>query len=247
MHPESSAFALYNSGFTVGVVYMSDANALKRIVAREALRWVTPGSIIGVGTGSTVDCFIEALGQSGIAPAGAVSSSERTARGLAAIGIPVLDLNSVDRLGVYVDGADEVDPSHCLIKGGGGAQTREKIVADVADCFVCIADGSKAVSVLGRFPLPIEVLPMARALVERKCRAIGGEPILRSGFVTDNGNLILDVKGLVISDPVALECEINQWTGVVTHGIFAQRRADVVCLATADGIRTFERDEVVQL
>ena len=226
---------------------MSDATELKRRVAREALRWVEPGSVIGVGTGSTVDCFIEALAQSGIRLAGAVSSSERTARGLEAIGVPVLDLNSVDRLGVYVDGADEVDPRHFLIKGGGGALTREKIVAEVADRFVCIADGSKAVKTLGVFPLPIEVLPMARALVERKCRALGGEPVLRTGFVTDNANCIIDVRGLQISDPLALEREINNWPGVVTNGIFAIRPADVVCLATAGGIRTFEADEMVQL
>lgn len=226
---------------------MSDTQTLKQLVAREALKWVKPGSVIGVGTGSTVDCFIEALKASGIQLAGAVSSSERTAKGLAAIGVPVLDLNDVIALEVYVDGADEVDPSHCMIKGGGGALTREKIVAEVAERFVCIADGSKAVDCLGQFPLPIEVLPMARSLIERKCRAIGGVPSLRSGFTTDNGNLILDVRGLRISNPVALEQEINQWPGVVTNGIFAVRRADIVCLATPNGIRTFERDEVVKL
>ncbi len=226
---------------------MSDTNALKRQVARAALNWVEPGSVIGVGTGSTVDCFIDALKESGIRLAGAVSSSERTAKGLQAIGVPVLDLNDVIRLGVYVDGADEVDPQHCMIKGGGGALTREKIVAEVADRFVCIADGSKAVSCLGHFPLPIEVLPMARSLIERKCRDIGGVPLLRSGFVTDNGNLILDVRGLQIADPVALEREINQWPGVVTNGIFAIRRADVVCLATPSGIRTFDSGQMVQL
>lgn len=226
---------------------MTDANALKRLVAQEALRWVEPGAVIGVGTGSTVDCFIQALAQSGMRLAGAVSSSERTARGLEAIGVPVLDLNSVDRLGVYVDGADEVDPGHCMIKGGGGALTREKIVAEVADTFVCIADGSKAVSTLGRFPLPIEVLPMARALVERRCVALGGQPRLREGFVTDNGNLIVDVHGLHITDPVELERQINEWPGVVTNGLFARRRADVVVLATPNGIRTFAVGEMVQL
>jgi ribose 5-phosphate isomerase A len=226
---------------------MSDAHSLKQAVAKAALGWVEPGSVIGVGTGSTVDCFIDALAQSGIRLAGAVSSSVRTEHKLRAIDVPILDLNQVGELGVYVDGADEVDPEHCMIKGGGGALTREKIVAEVARQFVCIADASKAVGVLGQFPLPIEVLPSAAALIMRKLQAMGGRAQRREGFLTDNGNLILDVSGLRITDPVALEQTINQWPGVVTNGLFALRRADVVCLATTSGIRIFQPGEVVQL
>jgi len=215
---------------------MTDALTLKKAVAKEALRWVKPGSVIGVGTGSTVDCFIEALGHSGIKLAGAVSSSHRTEEKLRSIGVEVLDLNKIPELGVYIDGADEIDSSLSLIKGGGGALTREKIVAEAAKLFVCIADASKEVEVLGRFPLPIEVLPMAQALIERKVREMGGIPCLRDGFITDNGNLIIDVSGLSITDPVSIESKINQWPGVVTCGLFAIRRADVACIATPDGV-----------
>jgi ribose 5-phosphate isomerase A len=219
---------------------MSDALTLKKAVAKEALRWVEPGSIIGVGTGSTVDCFIDALGQSGIALAGAVSSSNRTEEKLRSVGVEVLDLNAVSELGVYIDGADEIDPALNLIKGGGGALTREKIVAEAARRFVCIADVSKEVTVLGKFPLPIEVLPMAQALIERKVEEMGGIPKLRSGFITDNGNIIIDVSGLSITDPQSLESRINQWPGVVTCGLFAFRKADVACIATPDGVRVLE-------
>ncbi len=219
---------------------MSDALTLKKAVAKEALRWVEPGSIIGVGTGSTVDCFIDALGQSGIALAGAVSSSNRTEEKLRSVGVAVLDLNDVVELGVYIDGADEIDPALNLIKGGGGALTREKVVAEAARRFVCIADASKEVAVLGNFPLPIEVLPMAKALIERKVEEMGGIPRLRSGFITDNGNIIIDVSGLSITDPQAMESKINQWPGVVTCGLFALRKADVSCIATPEGVRVSE-------
>jgi len=219
---------------------MTDALTLKRAVAKEALRWVKPGSVIGVGTGSTVDCFIDALGESGIVLAGAVSSSNRTEEKLRAIGVNILNLNEVRELGVYIDGADEIDPSLSLIKGGGGALTREKIVAEAAKEFVCIADASKQVSVLGKFPLPIEVLPMAQALIERKVIEMGGIPTLRSGFITDNGNIIIDVANLEIFDPSAMESKINQWPGVVTCGLFALRGADVVCVATPQGVRVMQ-------
>ncbi|MCE2680547.1 MAG: ribose-5-phosphate isomerase RpiA [Burkholderiales bacterium] len=222
---------------------MSDALTLKKAVAREALRWVEPGSIIGVGTGSTVDCFIDALGQSGIALAGAVSSSNRTEEKLRSVGVAVLDLNDVVELGVYIDGADEIDPALNLIKGGGGALTREKVVAEAARLFVCIADASKEVAVLGNFALPIEVLPIASALIQRKVEEMGGIPKLRSGFITDNGNIIIDVSGLSITDPQAMESKINQWPGVVTCGLFALRKADVACIATPDGVRVSEANK----
>ncbi|WP_370262592.1 ribose-5-phosphate isomerase RpiA [Limnobacter sp.] len=215
-----------------------DALALKKLVAQAALQYVQPNTILGVGTGSTVDCFIDALGQAGIPLKGAVSSSVRSEKKLRDIGVPIVDMNDVDRLSVYVDGADEIDPANCLTKGGGGALTREKIVADISDKFVCIADESKLVPHLGKFPLPVEVLPMARNEIARKLTALGGSVKLREGFVTDNGNQILDVSGLVITDPVALEQTINQWPGVLTNGLFALRRADVVLVATADGIKT---------
>ncbi|HEX4917209.1 MAG TPA: ribose-5-phosphate isomerase RpiA [Limnobacter sp.] len=215
-----------------------DALALKKLVAQAALQYVQPNTILGVGTGSTVDCFIDALGQAGIPLKGAVSSSVRSEKKLREIGVPIVDMNSVDGLSIYVDGADEIDPSNCLTKGGGGALTREKIVADISEKFVCIADESKLVNHLGKFPLPVEVLPMSRAAVARKLAALGGQVRLREGFITDNGNEILDVSGLTITDPVALEQTINQWPGVVTNGLFAIRRADVVLIATAEGIKT---------
>lgn len=215
-----------------------DALSLKKMVAQAALKYVQSGSVLGVGTGSTVDCFIEALAESGIELKGAVSSSVRSENKLREAGVPIVDMNDVESLSVYVDGADEVDPVNCLIKGGGGANTREKIVADISEKFVCIADQSKLVQVLGAFPLPVEVLPMARNAIARKLTALGGQVKLREGFTTDNGNLILDVAGLQITDPVTLEKEINQWPGVVTNGIFAIRKADVVLIASAEGVKT---------
>ena len=213
-------------------------DALKALAGRAAVAYVTPGSVIGVGTGSTVDHFIDALAAMPDRIAGAVSSSERSSARLRAHGIAVLDANAVESLAVYVDGADEIDPAGCMIKGGGAALTREKITADMAERFVCIADASKCVDVLGRFPLPVEVIPMAAALVMRRLRALGGVPALRQGTVTDNGGHIVDVRGLRIADPAALEAEINQWPGVVGVGIFARNRADVCLLGTADGLRT---------
>jgi ribose 5-phosphate isomerase A len=219
---------------------------LKQAVARAAVKEVPAGAIVGVGTGSTVNFFIEELAAIRDRIAGAVSSSEASSARLEARGIKVLDLNSVEELPVYVDGADEVNHSLHLIKGGGGALTREKIVAAVARRFVCIADQSKYVEVLGRFPLPVEVIPMARAHVARRLADLGGEPRLRAGFVTDNGNQILDVHGLAIRDPMDLEGRINQITGVVTNGIFARRGADLLLLGAPEGVRAVRpamRDE----
>lgn len=200
----------------------------KRRAGRAALQFVPDGMVVGVGTGSTVAHFIEALADRAIA--GAVSSSEGTTRLLNARGIRVLDLNGVADVPVYVDGADECDPNRCLIKGGGGALTREKILATAATQFVCIIDPSKRVDVLGAFPLPIEVIPMARTLVSRAVAMHGGRAVWREGFVTDNGCHILDVHGLVITDPVGLERELNQIAGVVTVGLFARRPADIVLI-----------------
>ena len=211
---------------------------LKLAVARAALEYVVEGAIVGVGTGSTANFFIDELARMRGRIKGAVASSVKSAERLAAHGIPVFDLNDVEEIPVYVDGADEVDASLAMIKGGGGALTREKIVAAVASTFVCIADQSKLVPLLGKFPLPVEVIPMARAQVARALVAMGGQPLLRAGFVTDNGNQILDVAGLAIVDPVALESSINQITGVVTVGLFALRGADVLLLGTADGVKT---------
>jgi len=211
---------------------------LKQAVARAAIEQVEAGALVGVGTGSTVNFFIDELAKVKARIDGAVSSSEASTRRLRDHGIPVLDLNEVDELGVYVDGADEITRHLHMIKGGGGALTREKIVAAVARRFVCIADESKLVGVLGKFPLPVEVIPMARGHVARRLVALGGQPVLRQGFTTDNGNVILDVRNLCITDPVALEGEINQVTGVVTNGIFARRPADVLLLGTPGGVRT---------
>jgi ribose 5-phosphate isomerase A len=213
---------------------------LKALVGRAALAHVVEGSVIGVGTGSTVNHFIDALAGMSNRIAGAVSSSSATTERLRARGIRVLDANEVESLPVYIDGADEIDGNGCMIKGGGGALTREKIVADIAERFVCIADESKAVRVLGTFALPIEVIPMAVAQVARRLRSIGGEPRLRQGLDTDNGCHILDVRGLQITDPAALEREINQWPGVVCVGIFARNRASVALLGTPDGVRTVQ-------
>ena len=214
---------------------------LKQQAALRALDYVIEGSIVGVGTGSTANFFIDGLATMKDRIAGAVASSEVSARRLAGHGIRLLDMNDVDDLPVYIDGADEIDASLAMIKGGGGAQTREKIVAAVARKFVCICDATKKVAQLGRFPLPVEVIPMARAQVARELARLGGRPVLREGFTTDNGNLILDVHGLSISDPASLEVTIDGIVGVVTSGLFAKRGADVLLLATADGVVTFER------
>ncbi|MDE2615045.1 MAG: ribose-5-phosphate isomerase RpiA [Burkholderiales bacterium] len=211
---------------------------LKAMVARAALDHVTPGALVGVGTGSTVNHFIDALATMPVRVAGAVSSSEASSERLRRHGIGVLDAGAVERLPVYVDGADEIDPRGCMIKGGGAALTREKIVADLAERFVCIADASKRVPVLGRFPLPVEVIAMAAPQIARRFASIGGTAVLRSGVLTDNGHPILDVRGLVITDPPALEAEINQWPGVVTVGIFARQRAHTCLLGTPQGVQT---------
>jgi ribose 5-phosphate isomerase A len=211
---------------------------LKALVGRAALDHVVEGALVGVGTGSTVNCFIDALATIKARIAGAVSSSEQSSARLRAHGIEVLDANAVDSLPVYIDGADEIDHAGHMIKGGGAALTREKIVADMAARFVCIADESKLVTTLGRFPLPVEVIPMASQHVARRLRALGGDAVLRDGVITDNGCRILDVRGLAITDPPALEREINQWPGVVTVGIFARNRASVCLLGTAQGVRT---------
>jgi len=225
---------------TAGATKSPTQAELKRLVGEAAIAYVEAGSIVGVGTGSTVNCFIDALGGIRERVAAAVSSSEASTARLQALGIRVLAASEVDRLGVYIDGADEIDHAGCMIKGGGGALTREKIVADLADRFVCIADESKLVDRLGRFPLPVEVIPMALAQVSRRFAARGATPRLREGFVSDNGGAIIDVHGLVIDDPAALESEIDQWAGVVCCGIFARHRASVCLLGTAGGVRTLQ-------
>jgi len=212
---------------------------LKRIVGEAALEYVRSDSIIGVGTGSTVNCFIEALINSGIRVEAAVSSSQATTQLLTAGGIEVVDLNQTGGLDIYIDGADEFDAHRRLVKGGGGALTREKIVAAASRTFVCIADASKQVDVLGAFPLPIEVIPLARSLVARKLVALGGQPEWRENFVTDNGNWILDIHNMDLVDPVRMEKTINDLAGVVTNGLFALRPADLVLVATQGGIRKF--------
>jgi len=225
---------------------MTSQHALKTAVARAAVEEILPllqaDAVLGVGTGSTVDCFIQALAPYKTHFRGACSSSERSTQGLTAVGIPVLDLNEVAAMPVYVDGADEIDAQGCMIKGGGGALTREKIVASAADKFVCIADDSKLVECLGAFALPIEVIPMARAVVARRLRALGGAPALREGFVTDNGNVILDVAGLRIADPAKLEADINNIPGVVCCGLFALAPANVLLLAGESGVRRLHWD-----
>lgn len=217
---------------------MSDQQQLmKRRVAAAALEFLEDGMILGVGTGSTVNALLDQLGPWVGRVRGAVSSSEGSSIRLRSLGIPVLDLNDVEELGLYIDGADESNARLQLIKGGGAALTREKIVAAAARTFVCIADETKLVGTLGRFPLPVEVIPMARALVARQLAGLGGRPVHRAGVVTDNGNHILDVHGLAIEDPLSLESAINQMAGVVTVGLFARRPADVLLLGTADGVR----------
>ena len=215
---------------------------LKQAVAQAAADYVAQnaptGAIIGVGTGSTANFFIDALAALKDRIGGTVASSEATRKRLEGHGIPVFDLNEVIEMPIYVDGADEIDGGLNMIKGGGGALTREKIVAAVATTFVCICDASKLVETMGKFPLPVEVIPMARAHVARELAKLGGRPQERVGFITDNGNIILDVHGLQITDPKGLEAQINQITGVVTNGLFAVRPANVLLLGTAEGVRT---------
>jgi ribose 5-phosphate isomerase A len=211
---------------------------MKKAVAKAAIEYVEAGTIIGIGTGSTANFFIDELASIKGKIDGSVASSVASADRLKGHGIPVLDLNSVDELSVYVDGADESNKYLHLIKGGGGALTREKIVAAASRKFVCIADESKLVDVLGKFPLPVGVIPMARSYVAREIVKLGGQPVLREGFTTDNGNIILDVHNLQIMDPVKLEETLNQLTGVVTNGLFARRPADVLLLGTKDGVKT---------
>lgn len=210
---------------------------LKRQVGIAAVEYVQPDSIIGVGTGSTVNCFIQALVDSRIRIEAAVSSSEATTRLLEDAGILVMDLNQTGGLDVYIDGADEFDAHRRLIKGGGGALTREKIIAAASKKFVCIADASKQVNVLGNFPLPVEVIPLARSLIARKLVALGGQPEWREGFTTDNGNWILDVHNLDLLDPVRMEKTINNLAGVVSCGLFALRGADLILIASEEGIK----------
>lgn len=215
-----------------------DPDELKAQAARAAISYVPEGSIVGVGTGSTVNHFIDALAGVRGRIRGAVSSSDASTERLRAAGIEVRELNDVDDLPVYVDGADEINRHLQMIKGGGGALTREKIVAAVAKQFVCIADASKRVDMLGGFPVPVEVIPMARSYVARELAGLGGQPELRRGVTTDNGNVILDVHNLTITRPIEMERTINNIAGVVTVGIFAQRRADVLLLATDNGVET---------
>ena len=211
---------------------------LKKAVAQAAIHYVVDDAIIGIGTGSTANYFIDELAKIKHRIKGTVASSEASAQRLKKHGIPVFELNSVDRISVYIDGADEANAHLYLVKGGGGALTREKIVAAVAEKFVCIADHSKLVDLLGKFPLPIEVIPMARSYVARELVKLGGTPLWRENFVTDNGNQILDVHNLKIIDPSTLEQTLNNITGVVTNGLFARRRADVLLLATPQGVKT---------
>lgn len=214
-------------------------DAGKRAAAQAALEFIVPGEVLGVGTGSTVNFLIEELAERRVELAGAVSSSDATTERLEAIGVPVLDLNEVGELQTYIDGADETNAQRQLIKGGGGALTREKIIAAAAHRFVCIADEAKLVDTLGAFPLPVEVIPMARTYVSRQLSRLGGRPVWRERTVTDNGNHIVDVHGLRIKDALSLESAINQITGVVTVGLFAARPADVVILGGSSGVRRF--------
>ena len=211
---------------------------LKRQAAKAALEYLPDGGVLGIGTGSTVNHFIDLLADVKNRYEGAVSSSEASTERLKKIGIPVLDLNAVGELEIYVDGADESNHQLHLIKGGGGALTREKIIAAASKKFVCIADESKLVDVMGQFPLPVEVIPMARSYVARELVKLGGTPVWRDGFVTDNGNIILDVQNLQIMEPVKLETQINQIAGVVTVGIFGHRPADVLILGSESGVKT---------
>ena len=218
-----------------------DTNELKKAAALAALEYVEDDTVVGVGTGSTVNFFIDALASRRARIKTCVASSEASAKRLRGLQIPVTELNNTDGCDVYVDGADEVTEHLAMIKGGGAALTREKIVAAASRKFVCIADQSKLVGVLGKFPLPVEVIPMARSYVARELVKLGGMPELRQGVTTDNGNLILDLRGLTIMNPVELETAINMIPGVVTNGIFARRPADVLLLATPEGVKTLKR------
>jgi ribose 5-phosphate isomerase A len=218
---------------------MDPQTQLKIDAAKVALKYIQDGEIIGIGTGSTVNCFIDLLAEHKHRIKAAVSSSVASTARLEALGIEVLDLNEADHIPVYIDGADESNHQLELIKGGGGALSREKIIAAVAQKFICIADQSKYVKTLGEFPLPVEVLPMARSYVARELVKLGGDPCYRTGFITDNGNVILDVHNLEITQAKILEAEINQITGVVTNGLFARRPADHLILATTDGIKEY--------
>lgn len=213
------------------------ADEKKQAVAQAALDYIEEGTILGIGTGSTANYFIDALAIKKHLIEGTVASSEASAARLKSHGIPVFDLNSVDSISVYIDGADEIDAGLNLIKGGGGALTREKIVASVADTFVCIADDSKLVSILGKFPLPVEVIPMARSAVARALVKLGGDPVHRKDFITDNGNIILDTYNLKITKPLELEEKINNIVGVVCNGIFAQQKASVALLGSDEGVK----------
>jgi len=214
----------------------------KQAVARAALEFVEPGSVLGVGTGSTTNCFIDLLTPLADKIDGAVSSSEASAERLEALGIRLLDLNDAGRIPLYVDGADEANEQRHLIKGGGGALTREKIVAAASDRFVCIIDDGKRVETLGAFPLPVEVIPMAHAQVAARVEALGGRPVLREGFVTDNGNVILDIHDLFIPDPPALEAELDGIAGVVTNGLFGRRPADLLLIGSDQGVERLASD-----
>jgi len=215
-------------------------NEMKKAAAEAALEYIKAGDMVGVGTGSTVNFFIDALATIKNKIEGAVSSSEASTERLKSHGIPVFDLNDVNELSVYVDGADEVTKHMYMVKGGGGALTREKIVAAVAKEFVCIVDDTKLVDVMGKFPLPVEVIPMARSYVARTIVKMGGQPVYREGFVTDNGNQILDVHNMQIIDPPKLETELNEVVGVVTNGLFAHRGANVVLMGSPDGVKTIK-------
>lgn len=214
---------------------MSNSDELKKAAAETAMDYVEDGTVVGVGTGSTVNFFIDALARKKDDIEGAVSSSEASTERLKQHGIPVFDLNSAGPVPVYIDGADEINEFGQMIKGGGGALTREKIIAAVAEKYICIADTSKQVSVLGRFPLPVEVIPMARSYVAREIVKLGGDPVWRQGFTTDNGNWILDVHNLKIMQPMELEQQLNNMVGVVTNGLFAQRGANIALLGSSEG------------
>ncbi|WP_394393969.1 ribose-5-phosphate isomerase RpiA [Shewanella woodyi] len=213
---------------------------MKKAAGWAALEYVEKDSIVGVGTGSTVNHFIDALATMKAEIEGAVSSSEASTQKMKDLGIPVFDLNSVDELSVYVDGADEINAHMDMIKGGGAALTREKIVAAVADKFICIVDNTKQVDILGEFPLPVEVIPMARSYVARQLVKLGGDPVYREGVITDNGNIILDVYNMKIVNPKELEQQINKIVGVVTNGLFANRGADVLLVGSPDGVKTLK-------
>lgn len=229
----------YKKVFKKKEILKEEQDKMKHAVARAALDYIEDDMILGVGTGSTVNYFIEELRAVKGRIEGVVASSDETAQRIKALGIPLIDLNSVHHLPLYVDGADEVGPYKRLIKGGGGALTREKIIATAAEKFICIIDQSKRVDLLGEFPVPVEVIPMSRSYVARHLVALGGEPVYREGYLTDNGNVILDVYNLKILDPVELEKKINHITGVVDNGIFAQRNADLILVGTATGIERY--------